>query len=155
MERKVYRSRISVLMMGFILLCFLPALIPMISSGNVLNPVFYILVGSLAFVMLIALGMRCEITDKHLIISTWGTCKVNCPLSQIVSVERSYNMLSSGAFSLKRLSIRSKKGSKYPWMLISPVREQEFLDTLKKYNPDIYVRVENKTEWWRIWDWDL
>ena len=155
MEKIVYRSRVSVLMMAFILLCFLPGLIPMIRSGNFFNPGFYIIVGAFAFVVLLVSGFRYEITDQHFIFSLWGIGKQKIPLSQIVSVERSYNLLSSGAGSMKRLYVRFKKGYKYPFALISPVREQEFLDELKKANPDIYIRVSNKKGWWRIWDWDV
>ena len=155
MERKVYRSRISVALIIIFVAMFSLPLIPMIRSGNIFNSASYSFVGIPALIVFIMTGIRYTITDKQLIISTWGTCKMSFMLSQILSVERSYNMLSSPAVSLKRLGIRFKKGSKYPWILISPVREQEFLDTLIKYNPDIYVRVENNTGWWRFWDWDV
>ena len=150
MEKKVFRSRISVLMMGFILACFSPILIPMIRSGNIFNPGFYILV----FVILLFCGIRYEITEKHLILKMWFF-NTKVPLSEIISVERSYNPLASGAASLKRLCVRFKKGYKYPYTLISPAREKEFLDALKQVNPDIYIRVPDKKGWWRIWDWDI
>jgi hypothetical protein len=81
----------------------------------------------------------------------WGICFWSCNLSHIASVERSYNILSSPACSLKRLKIRGVN----IFVLISPAREQEFLDTLKKANPDIYIRVHDKKAWWRIWDLDI
>ena len=155
MEKKVFRSRISVLMLGFILLCFLPGLIPTIRSGNIFNPGFYTLAGCFVFIILLFCGMRYELTEKHLIFKMWGATNFKIPLSVIVSVERSYNPLSSPAGSLKRLKISMKKGYKFPYALVSPVREQEFLETLKKYNPDIYIRLTNKKGWWRIWDWDI
>jgi hypothetical protein len=55
------------------------------------------------------------------------------------------------AGSFKKLKI-TKSGFPY---LISPVREQEFLDTLKEINPNISIRVSNKKGWWRFWDWDI
>ena len=151
MESKVFRSRVSVLLMVIIFVpLFLPVL-PVILSGNIFNSTFYTVAGIFVFIVLLAIfGMRCKITEQTLKVGM-----TSFPLSQIVSVERSYNLLSSPAASLKRLSIRFKKGAKYPWILISPAREQEFLETLKKYNPEIYIRVENKKGWWRIWDWDI
>ena len=103
-----------------------------------------------------------ELTEKHLNFKTWGDTYFTFPISAIVSVERSYNPLSCPAASLKRLKIRFKEGYKVPnivpYALASPVCEQEFLETLKKYNPDIYIRVNDKKGWhriYRIWDWDI
>jgi hypothetical protein len=39
--------------------------------------------------------------------------------------------------------------------LISPAREQEFIEALKTVNPDIYVEVSDRKGVWRIWDWDI
>ena len=155
MEKKVFRSRISVLMMVFILAIFSRSLIPMIRSGNIFNPAFYTIVGVIIFIVLLFSGMKYVITDHQLLFKMWGIQGWSCPLSKIVSVERSYNVLSSPAASLKRLRINFRKDYKWPFTLISPVREQEFLETLKKHNPDIYVRVSDKKGWWRIWDWDV
>ena len=156
MERKVFRSRVSVLLMAIILGIMLRPLISLIRSGNILHPAFYIIAGILVFVVLLCSGFRYEITDSHLRVSTWGTCSIRYPLSQIACVERSYNPLSSPAASLKRLEIRFMKGKKnWPFALISPAKEQEFLNTLKKINPNILIRVSDKKGWWRIWDWDI
>ena len=158
MERKIFRSRISILLIGIILLLCLPGLIPMIRSGNIFNPGFYIIAGVFVFVVLLFCGMRYELTENHLIFKMWSATNIKIPLSVIVSVERSYNPLASGAASLKRLCIRFKKGYKFPYTLVSPVREKEFLETLKKHNPDIYIRVSEKKGWhriYRIWDWDI
>ena len=161
MERKVFRSRISVLLIIIFLLVFSSCLIPMILSGNIFNPGFYIIVVVIAFIVFIFSGIRYVITDKQFLMNTWGTCKWSCSLSQIVSVERSYLFISSPAASLKRLKIRFRKesrfkrGYEFDSIWISPAREQEFLDALKSINPDIHIRVHNKKGWWRIWDWDI
>jgi len=152
MERKVFRSRISVAIVIIITVPILIPLIPMIREGNIFNPAFYTMIGVIAFVVLLFCGIRYELTDSHFKVKMWG----EVPLSEIVSVERSYNILSSPAASLKRLKIRFQKGYKFfSFILISPVCEQEFLETLKKLNPDIYIRVPDKKGWWRIWDWDI
>ena len=152
MEKKIFRSRISVALMVFILAVMLPSFIPIISSGDIYNPAFYTLVGVIAFIVLLFCGMRYEIADGNLRISTWGTCSKSYPISQIVSVKRSYNLLSAPAASLKRLKVKTEDG--WP-SLISPVREQEFLETLKTLNPYIQINVSDKKGWWRFWDWDI
>ena len=72
----------------------------------------------------------------------------------------SYSIGKAFAASVKRLRIHFKK--EYFWYfptliypLISPVREQEFLETLKTINPNIQIRINDKKDWWRIWDWDI
>jgi hypothetical protein len=75
----------------------------------------------------------------------------SCFLSEITCVERSYNPISAPAASLKRLSIDGLG----VYTLISPAREQKFLETLKAINHNIKINVSNKEEWWRIWDWDI
>ena len=100
-------------------------------------------------------GIRYVITDKQVLLKFWGLTG-SCPLNQIVSVKRSYCPLSSPAASLKRLEVRFRKGyTELPFCYISPVREQEFLETLKMLNPNIQIDVSNKKGWWRIWDWNI
>jgi len=144
--------------MIFILLIILPMFILVFRFSNDIftDPAFYIMTGVTLLMVFIFSGIRYEIIDEQLRISTWGTCKTDFHMSKIISVERSYNLLSSPAASLKRLKVSFKKGfGDFPYCLISPVREQEFLEILKKHNPDIYIRVEDKKDWWRIWDWDF
>ena len=88
-------------------------------------------------------------------VKTWIFPAKGVNIADIVSVKRSYNPLSSPAASLKRLRISFKKRAKYPYMLISPVREREFIEALKAVNPDIRVDIPEKKGVWRIWDWDI
>jgi hypothetical protein len=131
----------------------------MIRSGH-LNLGFFIQIGIFLVVILLGylscVGIAYVITNDTLFITMWGlSMNKGIPISEIVSVKRTYNPLSSPATSLKRLSIRVNINSKFPYALISPVREQEFLDTLKAINPDIYISVNDRKAWWRIWDWDI
>jgi hypothetical protein len=152
MEKKVFRSRMSVLLMVFILAICSISPISMIRSGNIVNTELYITIGVIAFIVFISCGIRYEITDKKLGIKLWilpfGR---KHPISEITSVERSYNPISAPAASLKRLSIDGYG----VYALISPAREQEFLETLKIINPNIKINVSDKNDWWRIWDWDI
>ncbi|MDR0384874.1 MAG: PH domain-containing protein [Prevotellaceae bacterium] len=79
---------------------------------------------------------------------------VKIAVKDIVSVKRSYNPLSSPAASLKRLQI-CVRNQKFPYLLISPVREHEFLDMLKSINSAIDIQVSEKRGKWRIWDLDI
>ena len=152
MEKKVFRSRISVLLLVFILVIMLPPLFAIIRSGIINHPALYILVGTIVFIVFSGYCMRYEIAGDTLRIDMWGAYIMSCPISQIISIRRSYSPFTSqGAGSFKKLKI-IKTGFPY---LISPVREQEFLDALKEINPNIFINVSNKKGWWRIWDWDI
>ena len=152
MKKKVFRSRVSVLWMGFMLAILLLPLISIIRSGNINHPVLYIILGTIVLIVRSCYLMRYEITDDNLWIIIWGTRLMSCPISQIISVRRSYNPFTAQvAGSFKRLEI-TKTGFPYR---ISPVREQEFLDALKEINPNILIHVSNKKGWWRFWDWDI
>ena len=155
MEKKVFRSRVSVLLLLFITAAIGFPMISIIRSGNILNPATYTLVGVLAFCFALFFGMSYTIKNGLLLIKTIGFTTAKAEISKIISIERSYNLLSSPAASLKRIKICFKKGYKLPYWLISPVREQDFLEALKEINPDIYIRVINKEAGWRFWNWDI
>ena len=152
---KIFRSRISVLFLGFIFAVFIPSTMLIIKQHMIIIHGLLIMSGaSLSFFLFFG-GMRYVISGEKLFFKMWsipGTCVI---ISDIVSIERSYNPLSSPAASFKRLSIRFKKGSPNIWWLISPVREKEFIDMLKAVNPDIEVHIPEKKGVWRIWDWDI
>jgi hypothetical protein len=98
------------------------------------------------------------IVDDKLYLKIWMITCSQVRIADIVLVKRSYNPLSSPAASLKRLCLYCKKylGTvNQICFLISPVREQEFLDILKSINPDIDIQVTEKQGKWRFWDWDL
>ena len=155
MEKKVFRSRVSILLLLFITAAVGFPMISIIRSGNILNPATYTFVGVLTFCFALFFGMSYVVKDGQLLIKTMGVTTAKAEISKIISIERSYNLLSSPAASLKRTKICFKKGYKLPYWLISPVREQEFMDILKEINPDIYIRISNKEARWRIWDWDI
>jgi len=152
--KKVFRSRISVLLVGLMLAALLPCcIIPMIKYP--FSPGFYVHGGILMFVIFIFGGMRYVISDGKLFLKMWIITSGSVKISDIIVIERSYNPLSSPAASLKRLQLVFGKGAKFPVALISPVREQEFIEELRMVNPNILVRVPVKKGIWRIWDWDI
>ena len=151
--KKVFRSRQSVLLIAFILAIFIPCTIPMIK--HMIIPGLLIMGGTFLFMLFLFVGMRYIISGDKLFVKIWTIPSGSVKIADIISVERSYNPLSSPAASLKRLRIGLGKKAKFPYMLISPVREQEFIEALKAINPDIYINVPAKKGIWRIQDWDI
>lgn len=115
----------------------------------------YMLGGLFFFIIFIFTGIRYIISGSKLVLKIWFIPGGSVNIADICSVERSYNLLSSPAASLKRLRISFMKKAKYPYMLISPIAEQKFIDGLKIINPDINVNVPEKKGIGRIWDWDI
>jgi hypothetical protein len=152
-EKKVFRSRISVLLIGFVLVSLIPCSIPMLI--NKMYPSLYILGGTFVFIVFIFTRTRYIISDGKLYVKIGIIPFGSVAISKIVSMERSYNPLSSPACSLKRLRIDIEKEAKFPYLLISPVREQEFIEELKAVNPDISVHVPDDKGRWRVQDWDI
>lgn len=152
-DQKVFRSRISVLLLGFTLAIFIPCTIPMIK--HMIIPGLFIMGGSFLFIVILFTGMRYIISGDKLFVKIGNIPCGSVKITNIISVERSYNPLSSPAASLKRLSISLGGKAKFPYMLISPVREKEFIEELKILNPNIFVRIPDKKGIWRVQDWDI
>ena len=155
MEKKVFRSRVSVLVVACILAIFSWPVISMVQD-QAYQGLFFIGVVFL-FGVILFFGMRYIISEDKLYLKIfWVVPYGNMNISDIISVERTYNPVSSCSASLKRLDIRVKRGSKRPlFLLVSPVREQDFFDTLKKRNPNINIHVTDKKTGYRFWDWDI
>jgi hypothetical protein len=151
--KRVFRSRISVLLLGFLLVTFIPGTIPIIKYMIISG--LLILGGTFLFIVFLLSGMRYIISGDKLYVKIWNIPSGSVEISNIISVTRSYNPLSSPAASLKRLRLGLSKGAKYPYILISPVKETEFIEELKAVNPDINANVPVKKGIWRIQDWDI
>ena len=153
-EKKVFRSRISVFLLVLIFaLCSLisiPALIQYSYAGLRGLGVCFL------FIVLLFTGMRYVISGNKLYLKMWFISDRGVNITDIASVKRSYNPISSHAASLRRLEIRLVKGvNRFP-CFISPIREKEFIEELKANNQRIKVCVpEKKGKWWHFWDWDL
>ena len=150
-EKKTFRSRISVLLVVFMLAIFLPTGIHAFQQES--YQALYGLGGALLFVILILGGVRYIISGEKLYLKLWFITNGSKEIKDIVSLKRSYNPLSSPAASLKRLKIHFKTSSLF-W-LISPVREAAFIEELKAINPNIEVYIPETTGKWQFWDWDF
>jgi hypothetical protein len=150
---KVFRSRISVLLIAIILAAFI--LTFALVSQDEADLGLYMLGGFFFLVMFLLTGMRYIISGSKLSLKICFISGWSVDIADIRLVERSYNPLSSPAASLKRLHILIKGKTKLLHILISPVKEQMFIHELKALNPDIVVNVPEKKGTWHIWDWDI
>src|SRR5215510_9810349 len=98
MEKKVFRSRISVLLIVIILAAFIPASIATFKYKS--HEGLFVLGGVLVFIIFIFSGMRYIISDGKLYLKMWTIPNGSVNISDIVSIKRSYNPLSSPAASL-------------------------------------------------------
>ena len=147
--KKVFRSRISLLIIGVpLVILLLVAIFPFYYSSY---KGLYGIGGIMLFFIFLICGIRYIILGNKLYVKVfWIISSGSVNIADVISVVRSYNALSSPAASEERLCISVKKGlKKYPHLLISPVREREFIEQLKAINPDIYVNVPNKK---KVWD---
>lgn len=154
-QKKVFRSRISVLFMVILFLTLIPifiiALLPL--EGYKMLWIFGgITFFSLLLPILLLGGMRYIISEGKLFIKIGFISCGSVDITDIVLVKRSYNPLSSPAASLKRLRIYCATSL---GCLISPAREQEFIEALKAINPDIQVGVFDKEGAYCMLNWDI
>lgn len=150
LDHTVYRSRYSI-----VLLLILLATLILLVYAVLIEPLALIGIIIAVPIIIMVLGFQYAIKGNNLEFRTWGILSGSVSIDSITKVERSYLVLSSNAGSFKRLYITLKKGSKYPYILISPQHESAFLNHLGRINPMIEINVENKTGKFRIWDWDL
>ena len=109
-----------------------------------------ILIVRVAEIWAILVMFFCTYMSIHTLLNTWykltadGFLIVHCSffpekrlaVSEITAVESSFLPVSSYALSLDRIIIW--KGN-LQWLLISPVNKQEFVNVLRRMNPNIKI----------------
>ncbi|MCL2739318.1 MAG: PH domain-containing protein [Bacteroidales bacterium] len=154
-QKQVFKSRVSVSLIVLLLAVYIPCIwlifkymILAISyiAGGALFLIFFFVV----LVLFSITGFRYIILENRLYLKVWIVHIGSASIADIISVERTSDPTSSPAASLKRLRIRFKSGTRYsnwltwqtaPDWLLSPVREQEFVEELRTINPDIFVNI--------------
>jgi hypothetical protein len=149
---EVFRSRYSVVLIIIILSAFSLVLRSLLQSPGVATIIAFLV---FVIIMSIVSGINYVIEGDQLIFRTWSIENGRIDIHSIVKIERTYFPLASNAGSLKRLYGKTKKGSRIPIFLISPVNEKRFIEKLKQINQDIEIKVESKTGFFRFWDWDI
>ena len=154
MEKKKFRSRVSVALLLFVFLCCF-SVFPFMPPHSISLTIMIIMCSTFgfAFCLFIMFTTNYVIQGDVLIAKCCGQ-SITINIHEIESIKRSYNPLSSPASSLKRLCV-NKTIHKWSYTLISPVREEEFLAILKEINPNIIIEVNDKKSVFRFWDWDI
>jgi len=148
---KVFRSRFSVVFFGIFLAIFIWCAIP-----PIIVPALCIIGVTVILIALLIGGMRYVILEDKLYLKLWETPYLSMKIANIKSVERSYNFFLpklSGSFKGTRITYLGK--ARFCSIVITPVKEQDFIEQLIKINPNIYVRVPFKKKIWCIFDWDV
>lgn len=148
-----YRSRVSVVILVFMIGAIAPAFIVSGEPTELTEAVigYGILGVSMLSVAFLLFSMAYEISDQFLTVRIGPIYLAKVRIETIELVERTYHPFSSPASSLKRLYIKAKGKD----LIISPVREDEFIQQLTARNPKIKVIVNDPEDWWRFWDWDV
>lgn len=130
---KVYRTRISLVLVAFIVLASYGPLLFMPEGGIVPYVVAVTII--VVLILLGFFGIKYVIEDDVLkVYSFWGIHK-DIKISSITKIERSRCILSSPAASLDRLAVHYNK---YDVIYISPRKQEEFLEEIKKAKEHIY-----------------
>ncbi len=150
-----YRSRISILIL---IIIFCATFYPMLDGKDLLAKGIALgtcYIFTMLIIALLFLTISYTITDNSIAVRMLGTNWATIPISRIKTIKRSYNPISSPAASLKRLEVKYLNNGIVTSALISPVREAEFLEKIKEINPNIEIRVTDKRNILRFWDWDI
>lgn len=138
---KTYRSRISILILALLLMSTGLLAFSLFFNERPYTPRNLVLNVAITlvylFIIMGAFWIRYTVFeyDKVLVISAFfGLSRQRIDITQIRRISKSRSLLSSPAASLKRLRIEY---GKYDDVLISPRGQEEFLEDLKKINPNI------------------
>lgn len=156
---KVYRSRIGVVLTiiswGILLLISAAMFLKALQTGFS-QPLPLVL-----FVLIIVFFGVVWFSTRYIIDGDWLRIKIgpvvadSIYIPNIFEVRRSYSFLSAPATSRKRLALRMKSGSKKGFVLVSPEKEEEFLNQLHERNTDMQIDLHSARKRWKIWNWDF
>jgi hypothetical protein len=155
----IFESRISVLLSIIVWPSVLVPYIFFIKQIVINNNKDYILpfiIFSIVIVLLgfIWSGVRYVIDNNKLVIKIRWIKYGRFDITEISKISRSYCILSAPANSLKRLKCEFNRGSRFPFILISPMNEDEFIRMLLETNPSIEIDLKNNKRV-IILDWDF
>ena len=134
--KKVYKSKIGFEIVIPILIILALGFKNIINEPKVAPIILLILV--LAFITFLLTSIKYTIENQNLNIKAGFLINQNINIMNIESIKKSKNILSSPAASLDRIEIiENNKNS----ILISPKNKIEFIEELKKINPQIDVKL--------------
>ena len=131
----VFRTRYSVILLIVVLI---PAFVMLYLYFN--NPRTALLAGLIVIFTCIILfsGIKYAVFRDKLQFFTWFIFSGEIDINSIEKIERTYIPLAANAASFKRLHLILKKGSRYPYLIISPINEDIFFAKSKICKPKYY-----------------
>lgn len=110
-----------------------------VHGGNIVGTIVML---AIVLFLVSLLYTRYRITaDGRLVVRCGMLPASRLPIAEITAVAATHNPLSAPALSFDRLEIYTGKGL---WNIISPERQQEFIESLQAWNPRIEVRGRKK-----------
>jgi hypothetical protein len=132
---KVYKSKIDwwLLIPFLILVCFGFSLVLNYDKMG-----WVIIVSTIAFVVFMYISTSYVVVDSKLIVKSMFIVHEAIEISSIKKIYQTKNPLSSPALSIDRIALVYNK---YDEILISPRKKAEFINELRKLNPNIEVMI--------------
>lgn len=135
---KVYSSRVSVLLTCFIMLMMGYTGYVVYKSGDIVPVIVLALVFLFVLAILLTIRYYVDPETKTLKIKVCGLPSGTVDLTQVKRIYKSNSILSAPAASLNRICLDIKAG---PDILVSPRYQQDFLEEIRKINPEIDIEA--------------
>lgn len=143
---KAYRTRYSILLIAILAACTLMVFYTIIEAmqGGKASEVFSAL-GIFVFFCFIVVGATMTnyiIDDEHkqlVIANFFGLMKTRVDIMKMTRVRKTNSIMSAPASSLKRICIEYSGGRFKQRVIISPYMQDDFLQELKKLNPELVI----------------
>lgn len=141
---KKYPAKVSYGLLAFVFLAFFGPLVPILIAGEFGGKeIGVILFLTLLFAYILHLFLKTEYTIDE------NSLKIKCgvfsykpiKIEEIKEISKTGSILSSPAPSLDRIKI---KYGKFSEVIISPEDKSDFVNELKKINPNIKNKIEEK-----------
>lgn len=137
---KKFRTEVSWSILGPIFAIYsLTSFFIYISEGYNDITILSLSAGIVVLTLYLIFGISYEIVNDEILKVRAGIYyKIDVPIANIHTIEKTNSILSAPASSLKRIEI---KYNKYDSVVISPQHREVFLSELKRINPNIEIRV--------------
>ena len=133
---KVYPSRISVSVLVFFYAIMAYAGFNAFQSGEIPAIIIFVCILLLVSGIFFTTRYYVDPETKTLKVRVLGIPNGSIDLTQVREIRKSRSILSSPAISLDRILLDVKGG---PDVLLSPRYQQDFLEEIKKINPDVKI----------------
>ncbi len=136
---KVYPSRISVSMTCFVTLMMGYTGYMVFLSGEIIPTIIVAVIFLFVLSILFTVRYYIDPETKTLKIKVCGIPSGTIDLTEVKRIYKSRSIMSAPAASLKRICLDIKAG---PDVLLSPRYQQDFLEEIKKINPEIDIEKQ-------------